>query len=146
MFAVAADPLGSGLVASLARPGGNITGLSVQFTDTTGKRLELLREIVPTLRRLAIMGNVSYPAAMLELSDVRAAAQKVGIDVATLEIRRAEDITLAFEALKGRAEAVLWYLPPLGHSGEVLMAFFRGTKYPKTHVRPAQRESAVFEL
>jgi putative ABC transport system substrate-binding protein len=106
VFAVAADPLGSGLVASLARPGGNITGLSVQFTDTTGKRLELLREVVPTLRRLAIMGNVSYPAAMLELSDVRAAAQKVGIDVATLEIRRAEDIALAFEALKGRAEAL----------------------------------------
>jgi putative ABC transport system substrate-binding protein len=106
VFAVAADPLGSGLVASLARPGGNITGLSVQFTDTTGKRLELLREVVPTLSRLAIMGNVSYPAAMLELSDVRAAAQKVGIDVATLEIRRAEDIALAFEALTGRADAL----------------------------------------
>jgi putative ABC transport system substrate-binding protein len=106
VFAVAADPLGSGLVASLARPGGNITGLSVQFTDTTGKRLELLREVVPTLRRLAIMGNVTYPAATLELIDVRAAAQKVGIDVGTLEIRRAEDIALAIEALKGRAEAL----------------------------------------
>jgi putative tryptophan/tyrosine transport system substrate-binding protein len=106
VFAVAADPLGSGLVASLARPGGNLTGLSVQFTDTTGKRLELLREVVSTLRVLAIMANVSYPAAVLEMGDIRATAQKVGLDVATLEIQRAEDIAPAFEALKGRAEAL----------------------------------------
>jgi putative ABC transport system substrate-binding protein len=106
VFAVAADPLGSGLVANLARPGGNATGLSVQFTDTIGKRLELLREVMPTLRVLAIMANVSYPAAVLEMREVQATAQKVGLDVATLEIQRAEDIVPAIETLKGRGEAL----------------------------------------
>ena len=67
VFAVAADPVGTGLVASLARPGGNVTGLSIQQTDLAGKRLELLREVVPGLRRLAIMANVGYPAAVLEM-------------------------------------------------------------------------------
>ena len=106
VFAVAADPLGSGLVASLARPGGNITGLSVQFTDTTSKRLELLRAVVSTLRILAILANVSYPAAVLEMSEAQATAQKVGLDVATFEIQRAEDIAPTFETLRGRAEAL----------------------------------------
>jgi len=106
VFAVAADPLGSGLVASLARPGGNITGLSVQFTDTTSKRLELLRAVVSTLRILAILANVSYPAAVLEMGEVQATAQKVGLDVATFEIQRAEDIAPTFETLRGRAEAL----------------------------------------
>jgi putative tryptophan/tyrosine transport system substrate-binding protein len=106
VFAVAADPLGSGLVANLARPGGNATGLSVQFTDTIGKRLELLREVVPTLRMLAIMANVSYPAAVLEMGEVQATAQKVGLGIITLEIQRAEDIAPAIETLKGRAEAL----------------------------------------
>src|SRR5262245_22210904 len=106
VFAVAADPLGSGLVANLARPGGNATGLSVQFTDTIGKRLELLREVVPTLRMLAIMANVSYPAAVLEMGEVQATAQKGGLDVVTLEIHRAEDIAPAIETLMGRAEAL----------------------------------------
>jgi ABC-type uncharacterized transport system substrate-binding protein len=106
VFAVAADPVGSGLVASLARPGGNVTGLSTQFTDLAGKRLELLREIVPNLRRLAIMANTGYPAAVLEMAEVQATARTLGLEVATLEIRRAEDIAPAFEALKGRAEAL----------------------------------------
>ena len=106
VFAVAADPLGSGLVASLARPGGNITGLSVQFTDTISKRLELLRAVVSTLRILAILANVSYPAAVLEMSEAQATAQKVGLDVATFEIQRAEDIAPTFETLRGRAEAL----------------------------------------
>ena len=106
VFAVAADPLGSGLIASLARPGGNVTGLSTQFTDTTSKRLELLRTVLPTLRILAILANVSYPAAVLEMGEAQATAQKIGLDVATLEIQQAEDIAPAFETLKGRAEAL----------------------------------------
>jgi putative ABC transport system substrate-binding protein len=106
VFAVAADPLGSGLVASLARPGGNITGSSVQFTDTTSKRLELLRAAVPTLHILAILANVSYPAAVLEMGEVQATAQKAGLPVATFEIQRAEDIAPIFETLKGRADAL----------------------------------------
>src|SRR5262249_19315352 len=106
VFAATADPVGTGLVASLAHPGGNVTGLSVQHTDLAGKRLELLREIVPNLRRLAIMTNVGNPAAMLELREVQAAARTLGLEVAALEIRRAEDIARAFEEVKVRAEAL----------------------------------------
>jgi putative ABC transport system substrate-binding protein len=106
VFAVAVNPLGTGMVASLARPGGNVTGLSNQATDLAGKRLDLLREAVPGLRRLAIMANVGYPAAVLEMGEVQAMARRLGLEVVTLEIRRAEDIAPAFEALKGRAEAL----------------------------------------
>ena len=106
VFAVAADPLGTGLVASLARPGGNVTGLSTQFADTGSKKLEILREAAPGLRRLAIIGNVGYPASVLEMSEVQGAARTIGLEVATLEIRRAEDIAPAFEALKDRVEAL----------------------------------------
>jgi putative ABC transport system substrate-binding protein len=106
VFAAAADPVGGGFVASLVQPGGNVTGLSAQFTDLAGKRLELLREIVPSLRQLAIMANAGYPAAVLEMAEVQATARTLGLEVTTLEISRAEDIAPAFEALKGRAEAL----------------------------------------
>ena len=106
VFPVAADPVGSGLVASLARPGGNVTGLSVQFTDLAGKRVELLREVVPGLRRLAIMVNVDDPGAVLDMREVQATASTLGLDVVTLEIRRAEDIAPAFETLKDRVDAL----------------------------------------
>ena len=102
----AADPLGTGLVASLARPGGNVTGLSLQFTDLVGKRIELLREVVPGLRRLAIMANIGYPASVLEMGEVQTIAKTLGLEVATSEIRRSEDIVPSFEAVKGRAEAL----------------------------------------
>jgi putative tryptophan/tyrosine transport system substrate-binding protein len=100
------DPVGTGLVATLARPGGNITGVSNQQTDLAGKRLELLREVVPGLRRLAIMANVGAPHAALEMDDVQAAARTLGLEVANFEIRRAEDIALAFDTLKGHADAL----------------------------------------
>ena len=106
VFAAAGDPVGAGFVASLARPGGNVTGLSIQTTDLAGKRLELLREVVPGLRRLAILANVGNPAAVLEMREAQAAARTLGLEVALLEIRRAEDIAPAFEALKGRADAL----------------------------------------
>jgi putative ABC transport system substrate-binding protein len=106
VFAVANDPVGSGFVASLSRPGGNITGLSLQSTDLAGKRLELFREVVPDLRRLAIMAHVGNPGAVLEMAEVQAAARALGLEVATLEIRRAEDIAPAFEALNGRVNAL----------------------------------------
>ena len=83
VFAVAADPIGSGLVASLARPGGNVTGLSVQQTDLAGKRLELLREVVPGLRQLAIMANVGNSGAVLGMGEVQAAARTLGLEVET---------------------------------------------------------------
>src|SRR5262245_889081 len=106
VFAVALDPVGGGLVASLAQPGGNVTGQSTQQSDLAGKRVELLRDVVPRLRRLAIILNVDYPSAVLEMGEVQAAARALGIEVATLEIRRAEDIAPAFAALKGEADAL----------------------------------------
>ena len=95
VFALAGDPVGTGLVASLARPGGNVTGLSIQQTDIAGKRLEILREVVPGLRRLAIMGNIGFPDAVLEMREIQSTAKMLGVEVATLEIRRAEDIAPA---------------------------------------------------
>jgi putative ABC transport system substrate-binding protein len=104
--AVMGDPVGAGLIASLARPGGNLTGLSNQAADLAGKRVELSREVVPGLHRLAILANVSNPASKAEISEVQAAAKPLGVDVVTLEIRRAEDIASAFETLEGRAQAL----------------------------------------
>jgi len=106
VFATAGDPVGSGLVASLARPGGNVTGLATLANELAGKRLELLREVVPSLRRLAIMGNVGNPYITLELGEVRAAARMLGLEAITLEIRRAQDLASAFEALKSGADAL----------------------------------------
>jgi putative ABC transport system substrate-binding protein len=106
VFAVAGDPVGTGVVASLARPGRNVTGLSGQQTDTTGKRLELLREVLPGLHRLAVLANVGSSYAVLEMREVEAMARPLGLEAATLEIRRAEDIGPAIESVKGRAQAL----------------------------------------
>jgi putative ABC transport system substrate-binding protein len=106
VFALVDDPVGMGLIGSLSRPGGNVTGLSMQAADVAGKRLALLREVVPGLRRLAIMANIEYPAAALEMAQVQTAARTLGLDPAASEIRRAEDIAPAFEALKDRADAL----------------------------------------
>jgi putative ABC transport system substrate-binding protein len=106
VFAVGIDPVGSGLVASLAKPGGNVTGLSLQANDLAGKRLEFLREVVPKLHRLAIMFNVGNAQPVLEMRDTQAAARTLGLEVAPLEIRRAEDIAPAFQALKTQADAL----------------------------------------
>jgi putative tryptophan/tyrosine transport system substrate-binding protein len=96
------DPLGTGIVASLGRPGGNVTGLSVQAPELAGKRLELLRETLPALRRLAILVNVENPSHVLEMREVQAAARTLGLQVDAREIRRAEHIAAAFDALKGQ--------------------------------------------
>src|SRR5262249_52595548 len=106
VFAVAGDPVGTGLVASLARPGGNATGLSTQTPELAGKRLEVLREVVPRLRRLAIMGNVGNPLSVLELGEVQAAARTLALEVHTVEIHRAQDIAPAIDALNRRADAL----------------------------------------
>jgi putative tryptophan/tyrosine transport system substrate-binding protein len=106
VFAAVGDPVANNLVASLRRPGGNLTGLSVQAPDLASKRLELLREVLPNLRRLAIMANVGNPNNVLEVGEVQAAARTFGLEVVTLELRRAGDIVSAFEQLKGRAEAL----------------------------------------
>jgi putative tryptophan/tyrosine transport system substrate-binding protein len=113
VFAAAGDPVGIGLVASLARPGGNVTGLSLQQIETVGKRLELLREVVPGLGRLAVLANVGNPTVVLDMGEVQATARTLGLEVITLEIRRGEDTAPAFEALKGRAEALYVVVDPL---------------------------------
>ena len=94
-------------MASLVRPGGNVTGLSLQQTDAAGKRLELLREVLPDFRRLAIIANVGYPAAVLDMNEVQVAARTLGLDVVDkLEIRKPQDVAPAFDALKGGAQAL----------------------------------------
>ena len=111
VFATAGDPVGTDIVASLARPGGNITGLSSQAPEIASKRLELLREIVPGLRRLAILSDLDNPYVKLDVSQTQQAAGSFGVEVATFNIRRSEDIAPAFDALKGRAEAL--YVPSI---------------------------------
>jgi putative ABC transport system substrate-binding protein len=119
VIAAAADPVGSGLVASLARPGGNVTGLSRQLTDTAGKRLELLREVMPGLRRVAILFNAANPLTGLELDATEAAARTLGLETIRAEIRRAEDIPAAIEQLNGRAEALYICVDPLVNTNGV---------------------------
>jgi len=122
VFAVASDPVGTGLVASLARPGGNVTGLSVQATDLVGKRIEFLRELVPSLRALAIMANVGYAAAVREMGEVRAVARSLGIETTVLEIHTAEDIAPALEALKGQADSLYVCIDALTDSNKTRIA------------------------
>jgi putative ABC transport system substrate-binding protein len=119
VFGTAADPVANGLVASLARPGGNVTGLSNQSADIAGKRIELLREVVPSLRRLAIMANIASSIGVLEMRVVLAAAHTLGLDVAMLEIREAKDIAPAIEALKGGADALYVVSEPLVNTNRV---------------------------
>src|SRR5262249_56382519 len=106
IFAVAGDAVGSGLVASLARPGGNVTGLSLQQSDLAGKRLELLREVMPNLGRLAILANVGNPNVVAEMHEVEVKAHALGLEVATFPIQRPADIAPAFDALKDRTTAL----------------------------------------
>jgi putative tryptophan/tyrosine transport system substrate-binding protein len=134
VFPVATDPVGNKLVASLARPGGNVTGLSVQQTDLAGKRVEMLREILPGLRTLAILANTGSPNAVLDVRETQVAARTLGLDVVTLEIRRAEDIAPAFEALKGRADALYVVLDPLINSNLLrINTLALGARLPTMH-------------
>jgi putative ABC transport system substrate-binding protein len=113
VFAGVADAVGGGLVTNLARPSGNVTGLSVLFTDLAGKRLELLREILPGLRRLAILTNTGNSGAMLEAREVEATARTLGLEAVTPDVQRAEDIAAALETLKDRVEALYVIADPL---------------------------------
>ena len=106
VFAAAGDPVGTGLVASLARPGGNITGLSIQQTDLASKRLDMLREVLPDLRTVAILFDAGSPNSVLEMGEAQAAARTLGLAVVASEVRRAEDIAPAFDAFRGRADAL----------------------------------------
>ena len=113
IFAVATDPVGGGLVASLARPGGNVTGMSLQGADLAGKRVELLLKVVPRLRRLAVMGNVDNPQIVLEMGKVQGAAHTLGLEFSRHEIRQAEDVATVFEAIRSQADALYVVEDPL---------------------------------
>jgi putative tryptophan/tyrosine transport system substrate-binding protein len=113
VFATAGDPVGTGMVASLARPGGNVTGLSSQAPDTAERRLELLHEVVPGLHRLAILSDVDNPFTVLDISGIQKAARTLAIEVAVFDIRRDEEIAAAFEAFRDRAEALYVVANPI---------------------------------
>jgi putative tryptophan/tyrosine transport system substrate-binding protein len=134
VFAGAGDPVGTGLVASLARPGGNVTGVTQQQTDLAGKRLELLRDVLPRLRRLATMANAGNPASQLEIREVRTMSSALGFEVVPLEIRRAEDIVPAFEGLKERADALYVVVDPLLNANRVrINTLAVGARLPTMH-------------
>jgi putative ABC transport system substrate-binding protein len=117
--ALMADPLGQGLVSNLARPGANVTGLSIQSSDLAGKRLELLREAVHELRRVAVMAYVGFLGTELELAEVQGAAKKLGVEIVTVPVKTADEISPAFEGIHNRADAL--YVPsnPLANANRV---------------------------
>jgi putative ABC transport system substrate-binding protein len=120
VFAAYGDPVAFGIVTSLARPGGNVTGLTVQPTaEIAGKRLDLLREVIPGFRRLSIMANVGNRAYQQELGEIQAAVSRFGLEATILEIRRAEDIAPAFEAVKNRTDALYVFSEPLMNANRV---------------------------
>jgi putative ABC transport system substrate-binding protein len=131
VFPVTGDPIGTGLVASLARPGGNATGLSNFAVDLAAKRLEILRDVLPSLAHLAIIANSAYSGGALELGEIQAAASALGIEVIPLEFRRAEDVAPAFETLKGRAEALYIVGDPLANIQRMrIMTFSLAARLP----------------
>jgi putative ABC transport system substrate-binding protein len=134
VFAAANDPVGTGLVASLARPGGNLTGLANQQSDTSGKKLEFLREVVPSLRHLAIMANADNPGSMLDMSETQETARRLGLEVTTSEIRRPEDIVPAFAALRGRTDALYVCPDALLNTNRIRISILAvGARLPTMH-------------
>jgi putative tryptophan/tyrosine transport system substrate-binding protein len=134
VFALAGDPVGQGMVTSLARPGGNLTGLSIQSVDLAGKRIELLREVLPGLRRLAIIGNIGSSSSVLEIAEAQAAAHRLRLDVDVLEIRRAEDIAPAFRTLKGDVQALYVCPDPLVNATHArINTLALGARLPTIH-------------
>jgi len=134
VFAAAGDPVGTGLVQSLALPGGNVTGLSNQSADINGKRIGLLRELLPNLRKLALMANVASPIGVLEMREVEEVGRNVGIEVVRLEIRRAEDIEPAIEKVRGRADALVVVTEPLANTNRMrINTLALGARLPTMH-------------
>ena len=113
VFAAAGDPVRTGLVSSLSRPGGNVTGLSNLQTDLGGRRLALLREVLPGLKRVAVLGNVDSPLITLEMEGVQADGTKLGLETFRLEVTKAEEIVPRIEAVNGIADALYICSDPL---------------------------------
>jgi putative ABC transport system substrate-binding protein len=131
VFAIANDPVGSGLVESISRPGGNVTGLSILAADLGGKRLEILREVIPSLSRLATLGDAANLVTASEMGQVQEAARTLGLEIVRSEIRRAEDIAPAIEALKGRADALYVQSDPLMNTNRMRISILAlGARLP----------------
>jgi putative ABC transport system substrate-binding protein len=113
VFAAVGDPVGTGLVASLAHPGGNVTGLSNEQGDLAGYRLELLHEVVPSVRRVALLGNIGSPLILLEMKAAEEAAPRLGLEVFRLGVKKAEEIESAMESVRDRADALYVCTDPL---------------------------------
>jgi putative ABC transport system substrate-binding protein len=142
VFGTAGDPVRLGLVASLARPGGNITGLSNQSTDLPSKRLELLRAVVPGLRRVAVMANVATPIGRLEMDEVKAAARALDLEIITREIRKAEDIAPALQAINHSVDALYVVTDPLVNTHRARIATLANTaKVPTMYGEKAYAEA-----
>ena len=142
VFAVALDPVGSGLVASLARPGGNITGLSLQQSDVAGKRLGVLREFAPDLGRLAIIANSGNPNTIAEMREVERLARAVRLDVTPFELRGPSDIAPILGALKDRAEALYVVNDPLTVTNRIqINTLALAMRLPTTHGSREQVEA-----
>jgi putative ABC transport system substrate-binding protein len=143
VFPTAGDPVGSGLVASLARPGGNVTGLSNQASDLPAKRLEILREVFPDLRRLGVMANIGYSGGVTERNEIEVAARTFGLELVLSPIRRVEDIAPAFEALKGRVDALYVVGDPLVNAQRArINTFALVTRLPTMYVQREYVEAA----
>ena len=119
VFAAQMDPVGAGVVASLARPGGNVTGMSIQQTDTAGKRIELLREALPRLARLAVMANSGAPGAMIEMREVATTARTLGLEVIPIEVSQAGEVFSSIESIRDRADALYVATDPLIFSNRI---------------------------
>jgi putative ABC transport system substrate-binding protein len=143
VFALASEPVATGYVASLARPGGNVTGLSLEAPDLGGKRLGYLRHIVPTAHRLAVLTDIAYLASKLDLDHIKTVAPALGFDPVPVEIRRAEDIEPAFGGLRGRAEAM--YVcsadPLVNNNRDRISALALGAKLPTVYAEKAYAEA-----
>jgi putative ABC transport system substrate-binding protein len=134
VFAISADPLGTKLVKNLARPGGNVTGLSIQTTDIAGKRLELLRDVVANLRQLAVLTDIEVSGAVLERQEIRAAAATLGLHVIPVDIRGAQDIAAAFDGIGRRADALYVSAAPSVFSNRIrINTMALGARLPTIH-------------
>jgi putative tryptophan/tyrosine transport system substrate-binding protein len=151
VFAATSDPVASGLVESLAHPGGNVTGLSAQSTETAGKSVELLREVVPGLQRLAILSDPAGPGNMAETASVQAAARTAGLEPLVLAVRNADEITSAFDGLKSRADALYCVPGPFAGTNRVRIITLAlaarlpaaGTMWRREASYPMDRTSAI---
>jgi putative ABC transport system substrate-binding protein len=132
VFAVANDPIGSGLIASLSQPGGNVTGLSLEVTELAGKRLQLLHQVVPSLRRLAVLFDVGYSGSELQMREVQTAAHTLGVEVEPTKIRQAQDVASSFEALKSQKVDALYVVENslIAVNGRKIAAFALSARLP----------------